>query len=72
MTNILFIILSLSNGQFDFCLGAMVAGIIVHCICSGYADITSIIEEHSEDAERDAEFWMNYYNQEQKQFFGDN
>ena len=69
---LLTILLYVSNEALNFCLGAMVSGIIVHCICSGYANITSIIEENSKSAKRDADFWLSYYNKEQEKFFEDN
>lgn len=56
--------------MFDFFLGFFVALLISHVICNGYANIISMYEEYNENDEKHLEFWMEYYNQQQKDLFG--
>ncbi len=56
--------------MFDFGLGLVIALLISHVICSGYADITSLYEEFNEADEDTLNFWMDYYNKQQQEFFG--
>ncbi len=55
--------------MFNFVLGLMIALVISHVICSGYADLTTMYEKYNEEDDKTLNSWKELLKKQQNNSF---